>query len=150
VSQVDLEHAVGYALKRAAVALRAAMDAELRAHGLSVPQYACLELLAQRPGLSNAELARGAFVSRQAMHQLLSGLRAGGLLMSEGEGRKERLDLTTTGARRLAGASRAVAGVEERMLTSLSAPQRQRLQADLSTCADSLTPSQREVSAHRT
>ena len=30
-----------------------------------------LELLAQRPGLSNSELARGAFVSRQSMNVLL-------------------------------------------------------------------------------
>jgi len=64
VSHVDLDQAVGYTLKRAASALRAAMDAELRSHGLSVPQYACLKLLSQRPGLSNAELARGAFVTR--------------------------------------------------------------------------------------
>lgn len=140
MSQVDLEHAVGYALKRAATALRAAMDAELRAHALSVPQYACLELLAQRPGLSNAELARGAFVSRQAMHQLLGGLRAAGLVTGNGEGRGQRLALTPTGAERLAGASEAVAAVEERMLTSLSAPQRERLHADLTTCADALTP----------
>lgn len=140
MSQVDLEHAVGYALKRAATTLRAAMDAELRAHALSVPQYVCLELLAQRPGLSNAELARGAFVSRQAMHQLLGGLRAAGLVTGNGEGRGQRLALTPAGAERLAGASEAVAAVEERMLTSLSAPQRERLHSDLTTCADSLTP----------
>ncbi|WP_174528031.1 hypothetical protein, partial [Micromonospora maritima] len=33
-----------------AVALRAAMDRELRAVGLSVPQYACLRLLAHGTG----------------------------------------------------------------------------------------------------
>jgi DNA-binding MarR family transcriptional regulator len=142
VSQVDLDHAVGYALKRAATALRAAMDAELRAHELSVPQYVCLELLAQRPGLSNAELARGAFVSRQAMHQLLGGLRAAGLVAGDGEGRGQRLALTAAGAKRLARASEAVAAVEERMLSSLSAPQRDRLHADLSACADALTGTQ--------
>jgi DNA-binding MarR family transcriptional regulator len=135
---VDLEHAVGYALKRAAAALRAAMDAELRGHGLSVPQYACLELLAQRPGLSNAELARGAFVTRQAMHQLLAGLRAAGLVTGDGEGRGTRLALTTAGAERLARASGAVAAVQERMLASLSPGERERLHADLSACADAL------------
>jgi len=65
---VDLEHSVGYVLKRAVTALRAAMDADLRVHGLSVPQFACLKLLGSRPGLSNADLARGAFVTRQATH----------------------------------------------------------------------------------
>lgn len=141
MSQVDLEHAVGYALKRTATALRAAMDAELRAHDLSVPQYACLELLAQRPALSSAELARGAFVSRQAMHQLLGGLRAAGLVT--GEGRGQRLALTAAGAERLTRASQAVAAVEEGMLASLTAPERERLHSDLSTCADALTGTKR-------
>lgn len=138
MSQVDLEDSVGYALKRAVTALRAAMDAELRAHRLSVPQYACLELLAYRPGSSNAELARGAFVSRQAMHQLLGGLRTAELVNGEGQGRSERFAVTPAGARRLAGASQAVAAIQERMLTPLSAPQRKRLHADLSACADAL------------
>jgi DNA-binding MarR family transcriptional regulator len=116
------------------------MDAELRAHGLSVPQYACLELLAQRPGLSNAELARGAFVSRQAMHQLIAGLRAAGLVEGDGEGRGRRLALTAAGAARLAGASRAVAAVEERMLAPLPVEERRRLHADLLACAEALAP----------
>lgn len=140
--QVDLEDAVGYALKRATTALRAAMDAELRADGLSVPQYACLELLAHRPGLSNAELARGAFVSRQAMHQLLGGLRTAKLVIGEGQGHNERFTLTAAGARRLARASQAVAAIQERMLAPLSAPQRKRLHADLSACADALASSE--------
>jgi DNA-binding MarR family transcriptional regulator len=138
VSQVDLDQAVGYALKRAVVALRAAMDAELRTHDLSVPQYACLELLAQRPGLSNAELARGAFVTRQAMHQLLTGLRATGLVTAEGVGRARRLALTAAGTARLAAASTAVAAVEEQMLAPLSTAQRKRLHNDLNTCAAAL------------
>lgn len=143
MSQVIIDSAVGYALKRAATALRATMDAELRSHGLSVPQYACLELLAQRPGLSNADLARGAFVSRQAMHQLLGGLRTAGLVTGEGQGRNERLALSATGRRRLAGASEAVAGIQEQMLASFGPSQRARLHADLSACADALAPEER-------
>jgi len=143
VSHVDLDQAVGDALKRAAIALRAAMDAELREQGLSVPQYACLELLAQRPGVSNAELARGAFVSRQAMHQLLAGLGTAGLVSSRGQGRNERFALTAAGARHRARASEAVAGIEKRMLASFSGPQRRRLHADLNACADALTPAAR-------
>ena len=69
-----VQEAVGYVLKQAAVALRNAMDAALRPLHLTVPQYACLELLGQRPGLSNAELARGAFVTRQSMNVLLQAL----------------------------------------------------------------------------
>ena len=68
---VDLDASLGYLLKQAASTLRSSMDAALRPLGLTVPQYACLELLAQRPGLSNSELARGAFVTRQSMNVLL-------------------------------------------------------------------------------
>ena len=57
MSQVDLPTSIGYALKRAATALRAAMDADLRDCGLSVAQYSALELLVQRAGLTNAEAA---------------------------------------------------------------------------------------------
>jgi DNA-binding MarR family transcriptional regulator len=138
VSQVDLDTAVGYVLKRATVALRAAMDAALREHNLTVPQYSCLEQLAHRPGLTNTELARGTFVSRQAMHQLLGTLKSLDLVHGDGGGRHEHFTLTDNGGRRLHGASAAVAAVQERMLAPLDPEQRQRLHADLTACADAL------------
>ncbi len=142
MSQVELRSSVGYALKRAAWALRGAMDATLRERGLTVPQYSCLELLAQRPGLSNAELARGVFVSRQATHQLLAGLTRLGLIEIRGSGRGQRLSLTAHGASRLADASTAVAAVEEQMLSSLSSEQRAGLLGGLDRCADALSGSE--------
>ena len=139
MSQVDLDTAVGYVLKRATVALRTAMDAALLEHELTVPQYSCLEQLAHQPGLTNAELARGTFVSRQAMHRLLGTIKSRGLLHGDGGGRHERFTLTDDGTRRLTGASAAVAMVEERMLASFDAEQRRRLHADLIACATSLS-----------
>ncbi len=62
---VELDTSLGYMLKAAASALHDAMEAVLRPLGMTITHYACLELLAQRPGLSNSELARGAFVTRQ-------------------------------------------------------------------------------------
>jgi DNA-binding MarR family transcriptional regulator len=138
VGQVDLDTAVGYVLKRTQAALRTAMDAALRDHDLTVPQYACLEQLAHRPGLTNATLARGTFVSRQAMHQLLGTLRSADLVQSDGAGRQEHFTLTDTGAKRLVGASAAVAAVQERMLATFDPEQRRRLYADLTACADAL------------
>ena len=139
MSQVDLDTAVGYVLKRATVALRAAMDAALRGHDLTVPQYSCLEQLAHRPRLTNAELARGTFVSRQAMHQLLRTLRNAELIQSDRAGRHEHFTLTDTGTNRLVGASAAVAAVQDRMLTTLDPEQQRRLYADLTACADALS-----------
>ena len=137
----DLNESVGYALKQASVALRTAMDAELRPLGLTVPQYSCLELLGQRPGLSASELARGAFVTRQSMQTLLVGLQERGLLTratTAPQGRALPTQLTDAGRRALTRASRTVAEIERRMTEALDATQRQRLRADLAGCAAAL------------
>jgi DNA-binding MarR family transcriptional regulator len=136
----DLHLSVGYALKQAAAALRTAMDAGLRPLGLSVPQYACLELLGQRPGLSAAELARGAFVTRQSMHAVLLGLEERGLLTRAAapHGRALPTQLTDAGQAILAEASRIVASIERQMTQALTTEGRRRLHADLVACADAL------------
>ena len=61
----------GYLLKRAQSALHAAMAAALREHSTTVSQYALLTALDEEPGLSNADLARRAFVTPQTMNQVL-------------------------------------------------------------------------------
>jgi DNA-binding MarR family transcriptional regulator len=138
MERVDLEASIGYALKRATTALRTAMDASLRPLGLSVPQYSCLEILDARPEISNADLARGVFVTRQAMHQLLGGLQDAGLVSASGHGRVQRFSLTVEGQRIVAEASAAVAAVEERMLSGLPASERTRLLRDLERCTAAL------------
>lgn len=137
-----LEQSVGYTLKQAHAALRGAMDAALRPLGLTVPQYACLELLGQRPGMSNAELARGAFVTRQSMNLVLRGLQDRGLLTRPAvadHGRALPSRLTPTGAKQLAAAGVAVRAVETRMLAALIPEAQHRLRDDLAACAEALT-----------
>lgn len=138
--QVDVDQSVGYALKRAQHALHGAMDGELRDYGLSVSQYAALQILASRPRISNADLARDAFVSRQAMHQLLTGLQATGLVSAIGQGRSQRYALTAEGRTRLRTASSTVAAIEQRMLATLSPADREQLHHQLSTCTTALSP----------
>jgi DNA-binding MarR family transcriptional regulator len=145
MQQVNLDSSVGYALKQAAAALRSTMDAALRPLGLNVPQYACLELLGQRPGLSAAELARGAFVTRQSMHTVLQGLEDRGLLTrppTAPQGRALPTRLTEDGARLLAQASQTVADIEHRMLRALPAGSAERLRQDLTTCTTALNAQQ--------
>ncbi|MEU5696281.1 MarR family transcriptional regulator [Actinosynnema sp. NPDC020468] len=119
---VDLETSLGYLLKEASSALRTAMEEVLRPLGMSVTHYSCLELLAQRPGLSNSELARGAFVTRQTMNVLLQGLeREGHVTRGEATvGKVLPVRLTARGRRVLGKASAAVRGVEVRMTGGLS------------------------------
>ncbi|TVT54658.1 MarR family transcriptional regulator [Amycolatopsis rhizosphaerae] len=136
-----LTDAVGYVLKQAASALRAGMDAALRPLELTVPQYACLELLGQHPGLSNAELARGAFVTRQSMNGVLRGLQDRGLVSrpaTAAHGRALPTELTPAGRQQLHEASVAVRAVERRMLTALSPSAQRRLRDDLAACAAAL------------
>lgn len=138
----DLDQSVGYALKQAATALRTVMDTALRPLGLTVPQYACLELLDQRPGLTGAELARAGFVTRQSMNEVLRGLHERGLLnrpAAARHGRSLPTQLTAEGRRQLVGASRAVRAVERQMLSGLPPAGRSRLREDLAACSTALT-----------
>jgi len=131
-SGVDLDTSLGYLLKQVHSALRSAMDAALRPLGMTVSQYACLELLAQRPGLSNSDLARGAFVSRQSMNVLLQALERDGLVSRPEQpvaGRALPVKLTPLGSKRLKAASEAANEVEDRLRQGLTASERRHLQA---------------------
>lgn len=120
---VELQSSLGYLLKEASSALRTAMEEVLRPLGMSITHYSCLELLAQRPGLSNSELARGAFVTRQSMNVLLQALERDGYVIRPAEppaGKALPTRLTPRGRRSLTEASAAVRSVELRMLAGLT------------------------------
>lgn len=122
-SAIELDTSLGYLLKEAASALRAAMEEVLRPLDMSITHYSCLELLAQRPGLSNSELARGAFVTRQTMNVLLHALERDGFVARAAEapvGKALPTQLTPLGRKRLAEASAAVRSVELRMLSGMT------------------------------
>ncbi|WP_315094547.1 MarR family transcriptional regulator [uncultured Cellulomonas sp.] len=138
---VELETSIGYLLKEASSVLHVAMDAVLRPLDLTITQYSCLELLAQRPGLSSSDLARGAFVSRQSMHVLLQQLAREGLVSRAEQapvGRVLPTQITALGRERLAGASTAVAAVESRMVDALPAGDRAELRRLLRECVAAL------------
>lgn len=136
-----LEESPGYVLKQAHAALRTAMETVLRPLGLTVAQYACLELLGQYPGLSSSDLARGAFVTRQSMHAVLRGLQDRGLLTRSDHaeyGRALPTELSTAGQELLHTASAAVREVEQKMFSPLSIAEQRRLRDELSACADAV------------
>ncbi len=141
-----VDQAVGYVLKQTATALRSAMDTVLRPLQLTVPQYSCPEVLAQRPGLSSSELARATFVTRQSMNLVLHGLQQRGLLTRAtvaDDGKALRTELTDVGRVQLHAASVAVRTIEKQMLAPLTPSAQQRLRADLAACAAALTPEPR-------
>lgn len=120
---IHLDTSLGYLLKEASSALRAAMESVLKPLGMTVTHYSCLELLAQRPGLSNSELARGAFVTRQSMNVLLQALEKDGYVTRPAEppvGKALPAQLTPLGRESLAKATAAVRSVEVRMLRGMT------------------------------
>ena len=140
-ARIELDTSVGYLLKQAASALRTAMEAVLRPLGMTITHYSCLELLLQRPGLSNSDLARGTFVTRQSMNVVLQGLESDGLVTRLSQpiaGRVLPTELTPAGRERLRLASAAVKGVEDRMKRTLSADEEDVLRDLLNRCAQSL------------
>jgi DNA-binding MarR family transcriptional regulator len=117
------------------------MEAVLRPLGMTVTHYAVLELLAQRPGLSNSELARGAFVSRQSMNVLLQSLERAGVVTRPAEAPVDKTlptTLTPLGRRQLAKATVAVRAVEDRMLVGLDKVSQQEARLILSGLVASL------------
>ncbi|POM24260.1 MarR family protein [Actinomadura rubteroloni] len=135
-----LEQRPGYVLKMVDAVLRTALTTALAPHDLTVAQYACLEVALRHPGASAAELARRAFVSRQAMHQILTDLRSRDLVhVAEVPHRARPVTLTDAGRQAVQAAAGDVLAVEERMVATLTAGQRAHLLSALYTCAESLT-----------
>jgi DNA-binding MarR family transcriptional regulator len=143
---------VGYLIKRAQTVLHDAMADALGSHDLTVTQFAVLTGLDDEPGLSNAELARRAFVTPQSMHAVLQELERLQFVVRRPHPQHQRVlqaALTETGRRALTSAATAVDAIEEQMLRKLSSPARSRLARALSSCIDSLTESPTSSVARR-
>jgi DNA-binding MarR family transcriptional regulator len=150
---IDLPTSLGYLLKEASSALRQAMEEALRPLGMTITHYSCLELLAQRPGSSNSDLARGAFVTRQSMNVLLQTLERDGIVTRPAEeavGRVQPTRLTAKGRRDLAAASAAVRAVERRMLADLTAEDRDAATRTLRAMVRSLRRNDNHTDDHHT
>ena len=145
-SQGDTQHTMGYAVKRLQQALRARMDAVLAPHGLTMPQYAVLSLLAEQPGISNAELARRSFVTPPTMIRIVTTLEANGLLTRvehPPEGRARVAQLSAEGQRRLRAAAQDVHTVEQTLRDAAAERDRHTVLAWLASAAEHLEASRR-------
>ncbi|WP_062464721.1 MarR family winged helix-turn-helix transcriptional regulator [Demequina soli] len=132
---------LGVLLKGAQSVLHLRMDECLRPLGLSVSQYACLHHLHQAPGITASDLARRAFVSRQAMSVLLQGLERQGLVAraeEQGPRRERAMSLTPRAEAALHDADRAVSEVVGRMVAPLPQSERDTLARLLAACRDAL------------
>ena len=136
-----MDDRIGYMLKRVQAGLRGRMDEALGPQGLTGPQYAVLSALERAPGLSNAELARRAFVTPQTMVRIVEHLEGSGLLVRHAHPSHGRLlpaSLTRRGERLVAAGHAGVAEVEGQMLAGLAEEERRQLLDLLLRCAVSL------------
>lgn len=145
-SHVDPRQTLGFALKRLQQALRSQMDGALAAFELTSPQYAVLALLAEQPGISNAELARRSFVAAPTMIRIITTLEEAGLLTRGAppvEGRIRGTELTDQGRARLTAAAVHVQRLED-LLTAHAAADLDTILEWLRTSADDLESRRRE------
>jgi DNA-binding MarR family transcriptional regulator len=140
-SEIPLARRFGGALNLAQHALRTRLDEALRPIGLTTPQCALLSALEREPGMSNASLARAAFVTPQTMQSILANLERDGLVIREADpdhGRILRSSITLKGRRALMQAHTAILSVEAMVMEAVGEKEAERLTRVLTRCAELL------------
>ena len=115
-------------------AVRSAIQERVKTHDLTASQFTTLSILGRRDEpLSNAQLARRAYMTPQSMSEVIDALEQRGLIErnSNGRGRALPATLTPKGRRVLADCERAVDELEDEMLAGLGDRERARLLASL-------------------
>jgi DNA-binding MarR family transcriptional regulator len=121
-------------LHRLFTTLRTEVSAALAPLDVLFSEYVCLHMLSSAPDQSNADLARVAGITPQAMHAVVRRMQYGGLIDrpdSVSFGRARPASLTVYGRRTLERADAAVRAVEAQVLSVLTDDQRNGLRAAL-------------------
>ena len=108
---------------------------------LTTPQYGVLAQLELHPGLSNAALARSAFITAQTMHNIVSHLGKRGLIVYKRDASHGRIlctELTDQGRKVVTQAHDMIRAVESRMLSTVSGEHKVLLEKLLLECFNNL------------
>src|ERR1700722_19877719 len=141
----------GYLVKRAQSLIHLALEEIVSRQGPGTPHYVVLTLLAETPGLPNAELARKAFVTPQSMNEVLKQLEASGLVerqQSQTNARILRAHLTHAGEKKWRSVDDGVQDLEERLLRGLTQKEVRVLNRSLKTIIRNMTPRTPELERH--
>jgi DNA-binding MarR family transcriptional regulator len=128
---------VSYVVARLDRALRREIDEAVRPHGLTLARYTALSVIARRDGLSNAQLARRAYITPQSMSQVITALEHDHLIARQPDRSHRRIlraTVTRKGRRVLAACDEAVDALEEEMLGELPGQERDALRDQLTSC----------------
>lgn len=126
-----------YVLARLTRIVQRRLEEALQPHQLTLPQYTTLTVLLRRPGLSNAQLARRAYITPQSMQEVLRTLEDRGLVArspSVDNMRILKVSLTSTGKRLVAQAERDAAEVDEALLATLTPFERKLFVKSIQKC----------------
>lgn len=138
----SLEPRISYVVARLERAVRAGINERVRPYGLTTLQYTTLGLLgAPGPPLSNAQLARRAYMTPQSMLSVIDALEQKGLIRRAPHPNHRRVypaTLTAKGRRVRAACDAAVTQMEEQMLTDLGPEECATLLTSLKSCVRSL------------
>jgi DNA-binding MarR family transcriptional regulator len=138
----DDEPRVSYVVARLERALRFAINERVSEYGLTTLQYTTLSVLGRRRGgLSNAQLARRAYMTPQSMSEVIEALERSGLIVRNPHPNHRRVlpaTLTSKGRRVLAACEASVGEMEEEMMSELSTDERASLLDALKKCVRSL------------
>ena len=148
---ISVEPRISYVVARLERAIRSRINEQVRPHGLTTLQYTTLSVLGSRGGpLSNAQLARRAYMTPQAMIEVLNALEEKGLVRRDPHPNHRRVypaSLTEVGRRVLAECDAEVEALEDEMLAGLEPSERELLHEWLKECVRALhagLPSQGE------
>ena len=121
---------LGFLLYQVMAALRPQVNAELRPLGIGLAEFVCMRNLSMWPDQSNAELARRASVTPQAMNLVIRSLQDMGLIArpeAAASGRSLPARLTRKGVALLKRAEAAVLVADARLLDELAPADRDEL-----------------------
>jgi DNA-binding MarR family transcriptional regulator len=127
----DAEPRISYVVARLERAIRVAITERVAPHGLTTLQYTTLSILGRRgQPLSNAQLARRAYMTPQSMSEVIDALEQKGLIRRGSHPNHRRVlpaAPTAKGRRVLAACERSVDELEDEMLAGLSDGERAAL-----------------------
>ena len=113
----------GYLLRQAAAAYRLRAERALADAGITQPQFVVMTMLANYPGLSNADLARLAVLTPQTVSVIIANLERAGSLVRHPHafhGRIQHIDLNDKGKNQLAEGRRRILAMERQLVDGLS------------------------------
>ena len=131
-----------YTIGRVDRGVRRELRRRLEPWSLSIPEYTTLSVLARRPGLSNAQLARRALITPQAMNEVIAELERRRFVKRSPDpshGRILRTELTKRGRTTLDEALKSTGELERLLLADVPAKDRPVVERALETIMRTLS-----------